>query len=189
MSTDKDTIVESIAELMEDADTLLEQVGIAVNEAVEDPGDYVEQLAGILDEVDLPEAVEELLCLNIAITEMLVTEVKALEETEAADDGVELDERSPLARLHKSLRRSLEKRNVTTHFGGKQSPEHWKGKAGDKLASKEAHSVIHAYMDRRKKVLPMKPKTQEPQKHAVGEAAECQGCCKKCCSKASAETP
>lgn len=172
MEITEDIILESVAELMDDADAMLEQAGIQIDESVISPEEFIEAIAEVLDDNDLDEDLEAALCLNVALIERFLLdeeESDGVEEAEDADESVEaegppLDEKSTLSRLHKSLRRSIEKR---APMG-----THWKHSKGDKLAAKEPQAMLRHYLDKRDKVLPMKaPAHAMPgdKKHAAEE--------------------
>lgn len=166
MKINNETLTESVAELMDDADALLNLAGISIDEAVEDPQEFIETLAEILDENDLEEDVEELLCLNIALIEsfMLNKDVQ-LEDIEDDDNEPDVTEASMTAKLHKAMRRRIEKAFPLA--------THWKHAKGDELAGKEPDAMLRRYLDKKSKVLPMKEPSAPPEKkHAVGEEAE-----------------
>lgn len=129
---EENNVLESVASLLDDADAMLEVAGFEIDDSIEDPTDFIEQVISILDTEDMDEDIAETLCLNIAIIESLLDE----------DSEGEVDEASMMAKLHKSMRRSLQKRGAIkdTHLH-------------DLLAKKEPNSVFKHYMDKKSKVL------------------------------------
>lgn len=163
-----ETLIESVAELMDDADALLRSVGFSIDESVDDPQKFVEIIAEILSEHDLDEDVEGMLCLGASLIESFMLnqdiELEDLDE-DTEEDGEELAEASMLAKLNKSMRRRIEKAFPLA--------THWKHAKGDELAAKEPHAVLRAYLDKKSKVLPMpKPSAPPQKKQASNEEVE-----------------
>lgn len=170
MKINNESLTESVAELMEDADSLLRSLGISIDESIEEPQDFVATVAAILDENDLDEEVEETLCLAIGLIESFMLnrdiQLEDLEEDEDESAEPEVAESSMLSKLNKSMRRRIEK--------GAPLGVHWKHMKGDELAGKEPHAMLRAYLDKKSKVVPMHhPKPSVPaKKHAAGEDVE-----------------
>lgn len=168
MKINNESLTESVAELMEDVDTILESLGISIDESIQEPQNFVETVAAILDENDLDEDVEEALCLAIGLIEsfMLNKDIQLEEDEDDSDEETEVAEASMLSKLNKSMRRRIEK--------GAPMGVHWKHMKGDELAGKEPHAMLRAYLDKKSKVMPMhQPKHAEPEKKkAAGEDVE-----------------
>lgn len=171
MKINYESLTESVAELMEDVDAVLDSIGISIDESIQEPKDFVETVAAILDEHDLDESVEELLCLAVGLIESFMLnkdiQLEDLDEEEENEGETEVAEASMLAKLNKSMRRRIEK--------GAPLGTHWKHMKGDELAGKEPHAMLRAYLDKKSKVTPLsKPKATEPAKtaKAAGEDVE-----------------
>lgn len=162
METDNTLRIETVAEVMDSTDAFLDSLGISIAENIETPKEYIETLASILDENELDEDVEEVLCLSVALVESLLS-----------GESAELDERSMRAKLDKAWRRSMEKLHPDKkHWpltGGKRS-----SRGHDPLASKEPGEVLRKSMDKQttKHDLPPKPSAPPQKKQAAAEDVE-----------------
>lgn len=188
-------ILGSVAVLMDDADTMLEQAGFTIDESIEAPEDFIEALAQLLDENDLDEEVEELLCLNIALIEQYLDEksrhamnMKGWRRSQQANSptaakhmsrlGNELAGKEPKSLVKHAAtwwpqthRRSLEK---SGRMGDKSKTGHKWGQKADPLASKEKNAMLKRYLDKKSKVSPIKPAPSAPahKKSASNEDSE-----------------
>jgi len=95
-----ESLVETVAELMDDADTVLEFVGISIDESVEDPQEFVETLAEILEENEFDADVAESLRLGASIIESLMQNLN--EDTETTEGSWSPEQRRAM-RHQKSL--------------------------------------------------------------------------------------
>jgi len=167
MTTDKLVAGEHLAELMDETDSLLDAEGIEIDESIEEPSEYVEQLTQILADVDLAEDVAEALRSGVSCMESLLGALNGKEPASETAKDPDLDESSV---WHKVKRAHSSMMALSSEPGYAASDT-----AEDPMKHKEPGSVFKASMDKQarkatsiKKVAPVP--AEAPAKKTAAEA-------------------
>jgi hypothetical protein len=127
MTEDRSELFEHLADLMNDTDALLAAEGVEIEESVEDPAEYLEQLLQILDEAGLDEGTEEALSAGVEYLEELLgllgedTDFKAVRRRHMSLNRISAkrdDSVDPLR--HSNLDKLVARSKHIAHHGGVQ---------------------------------------------------------------------